>query len=238
MFSVFIPSYDRCGLVKTIKYFDDPFIVVRNEELEDYKKLYNNVIGCNEIGITKTRNFILRYCKENNIRYHIQVDDDINGFWFMERGIIIDIESKEKIKEILTNMFIICEEWESKIFGLSMQKDKKVYREYSPFSTQSVVVANLMGIIDNDLYFDENCVVKEDYDYSIQHIIKYKRVIKCLKYGVDAPHLMNKGGCASYRTMQLEYDMLKYLQDKYGTKYIRDSGNKNVIRVEGLRKGI
>lgn len=242
MFKVFIPSMSRVGKITTHNFFNECFIVVPEKQKKDYEKQYDNVIGCpdNIKGITRTRNFILKYCKENNIKYHLQIDDDVRYFYYDEKNTKHKLTSRNKkdIFNIYEKLFIITEDWGFKIFGGRMREDKKDYREYSPYSTLCPVVANCIGIIDNDLFFDENLPIKEDYDYSLQHIHRYGGVIRANKYGVSVPHLINAGGCSEYRSKRMEFDVLKKMQKKWGKNVIRRSHNKNIMSIKVPIKGI
>lgn len=240
MYKVFIPSINRAGITSTDKLFKNPIMVVPQRQVEDYKKHNKDVLGCpDEIkGITPTRNFILNYCKENGIKQHIQIDDDIKYFFKHEANKTIRDVPPETFWQLLEHMFLLTGEWGGRCFGLKLREDKKDYREYGPFPTLCVIGANIIGIIDNHLKFDENCTVKEDYDYSLQHIRAFGRVIRFNKYGVHAEHLFNEGGCSLYRTLDTEMKMLEYLQKKWGKRVVKFSNNKNIIKVMVPIKGI
>jgi hypothetical protein len=236
-YKVYIPSMGRAGKVTTHKLFKDSHIVCPNREVELYKKYHENVIGVeDEIkGITNTRNWILEY---NQDEYHIQVDDDALSFHSFEFGKLQKFIDVEKINNILENQFRVCDEWGLKVWGFALAADYKFYREYSPFSTQGVIGANIIGIIKNPLRFDERLKVKEDYDYAMQHIAKYGGALRFMKYGIDVIHLTNEGGCVSYRTKEVEMNAYNVLKEKWGTKVVRLQNNKNFLTMKSPRKGI
>ena len=119
-----------------------------------------------------------------------------------------------------------------------MASDYMFYRPFAPFSTQGVVGANIIGIIKNPLRFDERLKVKEDYDYSMQHIYKYGGVLRTHKYGIDVVHLTNQGGCVAYRTKDIEIDCYNILVNKWGKNVVKRQENKNFLKMSSPRKGI
>ena len=236
-YKVYIPSMGRAGKVTTHKLFRNSYIVCPNSEVEEYKKWHSNVIGVDDKvkGITKTRNWILDYNKDN---WHIQVDDDALSFHMFEKGKIHKFIDPERIDEILSKQFRVCEEWGYKVWGFALAADYKFYREYTPFSTQGVIGANIIGVINNPLRFDERLKVKEDYDYAMQHIAKYGGALRFMKYGIDVVHLTNEGGCVSYRTKDVEMDAYNVLKRKWGRRIVKLQNNKNFVKMKSPRKGV
>jgi hypothetical protein len=236
-YKVYIPSKGRAGRVTTDQLFIKSTIVCPESEVDLYKKHHDTVIGVPDTvkGITKTRNWIL-----NNIEdeWHIQVDDDALSFHCFESGKMYKFIDPEKIHEIVDNQFQMCEDWELKAWGFSLAADYKFYREYTPFSSQGVVGANIIGIIKNPIRFDERLKVKEDYDYSMQHIFKYKGILRFMKYGIDVVHLTNEGGCVAYRTKETEMEAYNILLNKWGKKVVKLQNNKNFCRMISPRKGV
>jgi hypothetical protein len=45
-------------------------------------------------------------------------------------------------------------------------------------NNKSFIIGWIMGIIVNELRFDETMPTKEDYDYAIQNLVKYKKVAR------------------------------------------------------------
>tara|TARA_R110000796_G_scaffold207106_1_gene323439 strand:- start:489 stop:1205 length:717 start_codon:yes stop_codon:yes gene_type:complete len=236
-YKVYIPSKGRAGKVTSDKLFLDSIIICPENEVSDYKKYHKNVIGVdmNVKGITQTRNWILDNIKDE---WHIQVDDDAIGFYKHERGKRNNFIDKDIIHNLITNQFYTADGWGLKAWGLSLAGDYKFYREYQPFSTQKMVGANIIGIIKNPIRFDTRLKVKEDYDYSMQHIAKYGGILRYMKYGIDVIHLTNKGGCVSYRTKDIEMDAYETLKKKWGKKIVILTNNKNFLRLKSPRKGI
>lgn len=236
-YKVYIPSKGRAGIVTSHSLFLNSAIVCPESEVELYKEYHDEVIGVpdNVKGITPTRNWILDNMDDE---WMIQVDDDARSFHKYERGDLIKFIKPDRIHTLLDNMFNMTNGLGYKVWGLAMAGDYKFYKPYAPFSTQGVVGANIIGIIKNPLRFDERLKVKEDYDYSMQHIFKYGGVLRTHKYGIDVVHLTNAGGCVSYRTKDIELECYDILVKKWGKGIVKRQDNKNFLKMKSPRKGI
>ena len=57
-----------------------------------------------------------------------------------------------------------------------------------------------MVIRPTHLRFNENLSLKEDYDYTVQHIKEYGGVVRCFQILAQWKHYTNEGGAVAYRT--------------------------------------
>jgi len=83
------------------------------------------------------------------------------------------------------------------------------------FEYNKFIVGDFIIIKPNNLRFDTNLRLKEDYDYTLQHI---KELNGCVRYGSflnSFKHYSNKGGAVAYRTSQLEQETIAYLLSKW-----------------------
>lgn len=113
-----IPSYKRCGKVKTIAYLinmgvDKNNIIVSTQTIDDYdqyskeyghicKVIYNNGNSPGD-----NRNTLIRYFKNNNINRYCIIDDDCNGIIVKNVNKAIKLDSKqfnEMIEYIVATM--------------------------------------------------------------------------------------------------------------------------------------
>ena len=236
-YKVYIPSKGRAGKVTTHHLFLESVIVCPESEKKLYMEYHDEVVGVSDDvkGITATRNWILNNMKDE---WSVQVDDDARSFHKYEDGNLVKFVDKERIDSFIDTMFVMTEDVGFKVWGLAMAADYKFYRPFAPFSTQGVIGANIIGIIKNELRFDERLRVKEDYDYSMQHIYKYGGVLRTHKFGIDVAHLLNEGGCVGYRTKDVEMEAYKTLLKKYGKDVVKFQDNKNFVRMLSPRKGI
>ena len=236
---IIVPSKGRAGLMTTNQVIDVDKVYVPESEVKDYEAEYKNleIVGVPDSikGITRTRNYILESEEDKHI---VQIDDDVEYFFRFEGTKVFKIFDKGRIKLLFKNMFVMAEELGTNLWGLQLATDPKFYREYSPFSMGSIIVANLFGMINDGQRFDERFIVKEDYDYSLQSMYKHRKVFKNQKYGVKVKHLFNSGGVVSYRSRQTEEDAYNLLLKKWGNRIIKRNNNKNFVRVIPPIKGI
>ena len=65
------------------------------------------------------------------------------------------------------------------------------------------------------LRFDPEIRLKEDYDYTLQHIERHGGTVRYGKYLATFKHYKNAGGAVSYRTEQLEQKTIAQLKTKW-----------------------
>lgn len=236
---IYIPSKGRAGKVSTIEVLLglECLIVCPESEVEEYRKFYKNVIGCPDkiVGITPTRNWILDNSEDKDI---VMVDDDALGMYYFEKNEKIPFTKKEDVERLFLTMFQLVKDMGTNLWGLQLAGDKKFYREYTPFSFSSVIGANIFGIVNDGQRFDERLKVKEDYDFCLMSLYKFKRVLRNNKYFIQVNHLTNKGGCVSYRTRETEREALNVLQKKWGSRIVQGSRTRTFIKIFPPVKGI
>jgi hypothetical protein len=97
-------------------------------------------------------------------------------------------------------------------------------KEYNKF-----IVGDFILVKPNHLKFDNNLKLKEDYDYTLQHINKLNGTIRYGNYLNSFKHYSNKGGAVDYRTNILEQETINYLKKKWGDCIKLNSKRKNEI---------
>jgi ATP-dependent RNA circularization protein (DNA/RNA ligase family) len=65
------------------------------------------------------------------------------------------------------------------------------------------------------LRFDERLRLKEDYDYTCQHLAEYGEVGRIDYLLATFAHRTNRGGAVAVRTPELEQEMIDYLMQKW-----------------------
>ena len=219
---IYIPSYKRAKDCDTPKNFSKGIICCHDFEKAEYKKYNNNKILAipDELqgkGMGVIRNFIL----DNAGEEILMLDDDIKYFGYYEEDELFKM-SEEYFYNKVEEFFKRTREAETVLWGLNLQKDRRLYREFAPFSLSSVVLGPCMGIIkDKEIRFDESLGLKEDYDYSVQVARKYRKILRFNKYHYSCGHIKTKGGCAAYRTSNAEEEQAELFKKKWGSKIIR-----------------
>jgi len=228
-----IPSYKRPKFktIQLLKDFDreDIFIFVNDDkEKADYEKENPgvNIIITGTKGITPARNAIINYFKDDE--RIMMLDDDIEDFRVMK---IVDLKkvlfSIDNLKEFFLQGFALCDKLGYKLWGVQMCSVGTFMTR--KLNNDKFIIGTAMGIINRHLTFDEGLKLKEDYDYTMQHIKEYGGALRFNFVTVKAGHYSNKGGCVDYRTEQLESDACEVLLNRYPGKIIRNKLRKNEI---------
>lgn len=78
-----------------------------------------------------------------------------------------------------------------------------------------------------EVFYDEKLPLKEDYDLAIQHLNKYRGILRLNGYFYLCKQSINPGGCASYRNFKNEKEQFELLIKKWGRNIIKtDKSNK------------
>ncbi len=216
---VAIPTLGRAGRVKTLKNFDPPegvYLVVDPHEEDLYRNAYPNLnlyVVPERCKIAQKRNYILKFALELNKKYVIQIDDDVERFnnwngWSGER--VSGWEALGEVIRLLKQGFPLA--------SLS-------YQPYV-FKGRVDVVLNqriwcLLGIDLNvvkkeNLFFDENALECEDFDFAAQLILRGYSTAFSFRYNF-APEewKKNKGGMQTYDRKSLLLQTYNYFLEKY-----------------------
>ena len=84
-----------------------------------------------------------------------------------------------------------------------------------PVHTAAFISSKLMVVEPCDLWFDETMSLKMDYDYTMQHLMKYGEVARIDKAVTRYDSGVAKGGCQDYRNDDLERSMAEILTRRY-----------------------
>lgn len=229
-FDIYIPTYGRADNVKTAELFPNAYIVCPESQEEEYRKYYPNMkyMCCPdsvEGNMAKKRNWIKTNAHKD---WLVMCDDDMAAI-IMNEGCKAREMDHEHIMELFHNAFVMSEEIGTVMWGLNLQSDPKFYREYSPFSTLSVVLGPLSGHIKSTLKYDCRLPTKEDYDYALQVLWKYHCILRFNKYAYKVGHIKNQtGGSISIRRRALEEEQNILLQKKWGKKIVKYNMAKDI----------
>ena len=225
--SVCIPSYKR-PFVETLKYIPFAKVYIDGKEEEDYKK--SNPKGTEFVvmpegvqgNISRVRNYILDNEFGNGIDAVMMVDDDMKGIYYFEDDKDVLLKT-EDIKNFIYKYSVMAIDLGVHYWGVNLNPDRQNYREFNPFSFLNFVGGPLSVFVnDGGLRYDERLPLKEDYDMTLQQLNKHRGVLRVNKFHYVVKQSTNKGGCATYRSIEREKQQLKALQDKWGTDIVRN----------------
>lgn len=235
--SINCPSYKR-PKVETLDYLPFCKVWVDNKEYGDYikenKEFKNNIISVPDGiqgNVSRIRNYILDEEFKNGVDVVVIIDDDMKGIYHFE-GTKQYCYNKIKVAaedfiQFIEKYSIICDELGFKLWGVNLNQDALSYRQYSPFSTNAVILGPFSCHLKNEIRYDEKLPLKEDYDLAIQHLNKYRGCLRLNKFFYDCKQSKQAGGCATYRNYEKEIEQLELLQEKWGSKIVKIDKVKN-----------
>lgn len=172
-------------------------------------------------GLVPSRNAALDYSWSHGDATCIMLDDDVNAIYRA-----IDKKQKEPISFVDAVHMLhqaMSETRNMFYFGGSAPTNNTFYfNPLKPISFKNFINASLMYIRPCELWFDPQFRLKDDYDYTLQHIQKYGGVCRRNDILLDVKHYGNKGGAVEYRTDDLEQQTIQQLKAKWG-QHIRDN---------------
>lgn len=91
-----------------------------------------------------------------------------------------------------------------------------VYFARQRLSFDKFIVGDLL-VIDAGcaLRFDPRALLKSDYDYTLQHLAQFGRVVRWDHLLATFDHKTNRGGCPAYRTPAMEQAAIAHLKAKW-----------------------
>jgi len=221
---VYVPSLNRSKICETHLYLPFIYYVVDPSEYDDYKKRHDNVI-CLPEGVqgryARVCNWILNNAENEHL---IIMDDDIKSINVYEKQKLIKL-SCDGVIQFIEHAIIMVEDFGVRYWGLNINSDKGGYREYTPFSFTAYLGGPFQGHYNNECRYDENMLLKEDYDMTLQVLNKYRKDLRFNKYSFTCDQHGKPGGCANYRSLEREKKQNKLLQEKWGDKIVKQDTN-------------
>lgn len=223
------PSYRRADNVDTLKYLPSTKIYVAESEAPAYRQHNSpgNIVAVPDSfqgNLCRIRNKIL---DDNKGKIVCIIDDDLRMIYFFENRERKKISTEDEFQNFLLKYSILADDLGVKLWGINVNPDKQCYREYTPFSMVSYIGGPFMVHMDTDLRFDEKLPLKEDYDFTLQTLNKYRKVLRVNKYSYEAKQTEQAGGCAVYRNVDREREQLMLLRKKWGSGIVRDDSLEN-----------
>jgi len=214
-----VPSKGRAGMVRTQTVLSSCWVYVPALEAEAYRTAgARNVIPVPDeiLGITKTRNWILRHAKDRHV---VMIDDDVRSCgWLklLERASMKKGLAETEWLAEFRKIFDVTEAVGYRIWGVSTDGAPHTCYPYYPFRWRSYVTASCMGIInDGRTYFDETYPVKEDYELCCRCIVEDGGIVAAQYLFWVNNHWHDDGGCKDYRTQAMEADCIARLRRQH-----------------------
>lgn len=223
---LFIPSKNRLDKPLTYNILKElglnPIFVLEPQEENQANILgYNYILlDKNDQGITYARNFILNYCRENNIEYAVMMDDDIG---FFKRFYVDGTRKKDN------TVFIDA----LKAFYKMKNTGTMQYEQFGWCAKENITYNKSIEVVHflyipqlKKIKYEENTI--EDKDFALQLIFAGIKpfMLKRLTFHVPAIGT-NKGGLFEHYATGKHITWAKNLLNKWGPEIIKIIVEKN-----------
>lgn len=172
-------------------------------------------------GLCASRNKALRAAWERGAPC-LQFSDDLRK---VERAVSVGPKLKalpstlgQEVARLLTGMKVAG----AKLGGFAPTSNPFYANVDRPLHTGAFIVGDAILVQPCDLLFDEQLRLKEDYDYTLQHLQQFGVVARLDDALLTFLHRGNAGGAVAVRTSALEQESIDHLRRKWPA-YIRDN---------------
>ncbi len=230
-YKIYCPSYKRAQTAISHKLFHPKsfFYVVRQSEALEYYKLgaaYIVIPDGAVNSLTETRNWIL---ENKQSEYVLMVDDDMKS---IERTLFRERLkcTPDGIAELIENGYQMALDAKCGLWGINNLPDPRAYSINIPFYFSCIVNGPFLAYVDTTLRHDNRMPTKDDYDMTLQMLLKHRRVLRMNHYFFVVNHLTLAGGCEDDRKRIAESEQNALLKAKWGdvlkeNKWAKDSIN-------------
>ena len=91
---------------------------------------------------------------------------------------------------------------------------------------------------ESPLRFDEAMTLKEDYDFTCQHIYEHGRVARCNRLLILAEHYVNAGGAVAVRNAKREAQNIKHLRKKWPGVFLVSPRGPSEVRLIWAKRDV
>jgi hypothetical protein len=123
----------------------------------------------------------------------------------------------------------------ARLGGVAPTSNHFYFNPKRPVKQAHFIVGDFIVIRPSHERFDERLKLKEDYDFTLQHIVSHGCVARCDAILATFLHRGNKGGAVDFRTPQREQDAISLLQEKWPGCFHENPRRPNEI-VMSLRR--
>lgn len=148
-------------------------------------------------------------------KHCVQVSDDLMK---IERAISKQEKKEIRFDQALEALHNGLIETQARLAGAAPTPNPFYFDPQRPIRDHHFIVGDLILVAPTELRFDKKMVLKEDYDYTSQHIAEYGAVARCDFILASFKHRGNHGGAVARRTPAKEEEMIAYLKAKWGDR--------------------
>lgn len=224
MITVAIPSFRRAHTLPGLNYFAGAVYVVPESQADEYaaagvprRRLVTLPDG-QDGNIARKRNWILA----NFPRPLVMIDDDVHAIGYFERTGQKDGDHAPKrldpdvVPEWLERGFELAEGFDVPVWGIAQNPDNRIFKEWAPFNLTEPILGPFQAHRAHELRFDERMGTKDDYDFALQALNRYRKVLRLNKFHYVGAHGTNPGGIVAGRSLDVEEGYCRAIMRKWG----------------------
>jgi hypothetical protein len=159
----------------------------------------------------------------------VEISDDLGGLQIYEPTGLRTVT----LHEVVTLMEKIATKIGAKLAGVAPTANTFYVNLEQPIKTQHFILGDLIWVAPSTPRFDTALKLKEDYDFTAQHITTYGLVARIDPIIAKFAHRTNAGGAVEYRTVEKEQEAIAILKAKWGNAIVDNPRRPNEILFKG-----
>ena len=185
----------------------------RNDSVEHYKMAGAERVACSG-GLVESRNQALDDAFHRGLPC-IQLSDDLKK---LRRAISNKNKEAAQISfaAAVDTLATAAQANGARLAGCAPTDNAFYFNPDKPVHSTAFIVGDFILVYPCQLRFDDELPLKEDYDYTLNHLSAFGRVARCNSILASFAHRTNAGGAVAYRTDALEQQAIQHLKSKWG----------------------
>jgi len=219
---IVIPSHGRADRVLTKDAVSNVSLCVEESQEAEYKEHNPNIEIITHpdsiVGLTLKKRWMMDYFDGGDI---FTIDDDIKSMkrFYAEPGESSKI-TPDLAYDIIQSTAATAYNMGAFLFGFSKSQRPVDYVAQKPFTLNEVVIGGWGGILKGSkLYYPEDPrgILGQDFFVSGLNAFYHRYCFIDNRFGfITKDNFKNPGGCANYRTVELEKDCTLWLREQFG----------------------
>lgn len=197
--------------------------VVGTGEKEAYSKYAKSVVEGGKL--QASRNYLLDYCEKKKLTL-VLLADDLMRLDQAEPG---NKRGPIKFETVLKMMDEALDLTSARLAGVPPTANPMNFNAKRLVKTCVFCIADFMMVRPTHLRFDPRFRLKDDYDYTAQHVTEYGSIARCEKVLALFVHRTNAGGATGIRTDAVEQADIASLEDKWPGYFVRQKKKPNEV---------
>lgn len=156
----------------------------------------------------------------------VQLSDDLKG---LKRAVDKKQTAELTVEQAIRLMISELESKDLYLAGVAPTANPYFYNPDKRVRTDKFIVGDFIVVRPSEQRFDTNMTLKEDYDFTMQHIVAHGGVVRYDAILAEFAHRTNSGGAVSYRTPNKEQFNIDYLKEKWPGAIVDNPKRPNEI---------